>query len=142
LNFYLDASAILPIMIDEPESVAVNAFVRSCDGVLVVGDFAAAEVASAFSRLVRMGTLPVDKADARLRDFDAWRAAATESVDLQASDARLANMFVRRFDLKLRAPNALHAAICRRTGDALVTLDRHLARAATGLGVGVAVPGA
>jgi predicted nucleic acid-binding protein len=140
LNFYLDASAIMPILIDEPASVGVNAFVRSRDGALVVGEFAAAETASAFSRLVRMGTLLAEGAAARLADFDTWRTAETDTVDLQPSDARLANIFVRRFDLMLRAPDALHAAICRRTGNVLVTLDRRLARAATELGVGVVLP--
>ena len=41
------------------------------------------------------------------------------------------------FDLGLRAPDALHAAICRRTGDRMVTLDRRLAAAAATLGVAV-----
>ena len=113
---------------------------RSRDGALIVGDLAAAEVASAFSRLVRVGTVLAAEAAARLADFDAWRAAATDTVDLQASDARLANILVRRFDLMLRAPDALHAAICRRTGNVLVTLDRRLARAAAELGIGVVVP--
>jgi predicted nucleic acid-binding protein len=42
---------------------------------------------------------------------------------------------VRRFDLKLRAPDALHLAICRRLQARLVTLDNNLARAARALDV-------
>ena len=49
-------------------------------------------------------------------------------------------LYVRRFDLKLRAPDALHAAICRRLGMRLVTLDRRLAAAARALGIDVLVP--
>jgi predicted nucleic acid-binding protein len=124
----------------EPSSASVDIFMSSRGGALTVSDFAAAEVASALSRLVRVGAFPAADAAARLADFDAWRAAATDTVDLQASDARLANIFVRRFDLMLRAPDALHTAICRRTGNVLVTLDRRLARAAAELGVGVVVP--
>lgn len=48
---------------------------------------------------------------------------------------RLATVFVRRFDLKLRAPDALHAAACRRDDHLLVTLDKRLAAAALELGV-------
>jgi hypothetical protein len=74
-------------------------------------------------------------ATARLADFDAWRAAATDDLDMQASDIRLANVFVRRFDLRLRAPDALHAAACRRQDLLLVTLCRRLASAAEEVGV-------
>ncbi len=54
-----------------------------------------------------------------------------------ASDARLAHVFVRRFDLMLRAPDALHAALCRRADLRLVTLNKRLANAAETLGVRV-----
>jgi predicted nucleic acid-binding protein len=135
LSAYLDASAILPILIDEAGSAAVDQFMAGNDETLIVSEFAAAEVASALSRLVRTGLLDRDDADRRLADFDAWRAAAATDVDLHAADARLAHVFVRRFDLMFRAPDALHAAICRREGCLLVTLDKRLAAAAAELGV-------
>lgn len=135
MSAYLDASAILPILIEEPGSTLVDRFITDADAALVVSEFAAAEVASALSRLVRTGLLePADATD-RLADFDAWRASATTDIDLQASDIRLAHIFVRRFDLMLRAPDALHAAICRRGDLTLVTLDRRLASAAAELGI-------
>jgi predicted nucleic acid-binding protein len=49
-------------------------------------------------------------------------------------------MFVRNFALGLRAPDALHAAVCRRADLTLVTLDRRLASAAEALDVRVVVP--
>lgn len=133
----MDASVILPTLIPETGSAAVDRFITESGEALVISDFAAAEVASALSRLVRTRALKADDAAARLADFDAWRAAASEGVDLQASDARLAEVFVRRFELMLRAPDALHAAICRRADFLLVTLDRRLAAAADELGVRV-----
>jgi predicted nucleic acid-binding protein len=42
-------------------------------------------------------------------------------------------------DLKLRAPAALHAAMCRRLGLQLATLDRRLAAAARALEISVVV---
>lgn len=137
MSAYLDASVILPTLIPETGSAAVDRFITESGEALVISDFAAAEVASALSRLVRTRALKADDAAARLADFDAWRAAASEGVDLQASDARLAEVFVRRFELMLRAPDALHAAICRRADFLLVTLDRRLAAAADELGVRV-----
>jgi uncharacterized protein len=61
----------------------------------------------------------------------------TSTVDIQASDTRLAYIYVRRFDLRLRAPDALHVAVARRLDAVLVTLDRRMATAAIDLGVTV-----
>jgi predicted nucleic acid-binding protein len=135
LKAYLDASVLLPMLIAEPGSAAVDAFMQFASDELVVSEFAAAEVASAISRLVRTDRLAADDASARLADFDAWRAAATDDVELNAADVRLANLYVRRFELMLRAPDALHAAVCRRAGLELITMDRRLALAADALGV-------
>jgi predicted nucleic acid-binding protein len=129
------------MLVAEPASAAVDRFMAGCADPLAVSDFVAAEVASALSRLVRMGEMTAATAGPALSDFDAWRAAACGGIDLVASDARLADICVRRFDLMLRAPDALHVAICRRTGYTLVTLDRRLELAARALGVAVIVPG-
>lgn len=135
MTIYFDASVLLPTLIEEPGSAAVDRYIETCTEDFVISEFASAEVASALSRLVRTGVLDQDDALARLADFDAWRATATVEFDLQASDIRLANIFVRRFDLMLRAPDAVHAAVCRRADFLLVTLDHRLNLAATELGV-------
>jgi uncharacterized protein len=137
VSFYFDASAILPMFVAEASSGAVAAFAAAVEESLVVGEFAAAETASGLSRLVRMGDLTLEAAGARLADFDAWRAAFCAELDLEASDVRSAAGFVRRFELGLRAPDALHLAACRRGDHVLVTLDRRLAAAAEALGVRV-----
>ena len=97
------------------------------DQELWVSDFAAAEVASALSRLVRMRSPPGERRETGLADFDVWRAAMTRVAEIRAVDARLAGVYVRRFDLALRAPDALHLAITRRLDATLVTFDRRLA---------------
>ena len=140
MSLYLDASAIVPTLVDEGSSPAMRRFLTTATLRLIVSDFTAAEVASAMSRLVRMTLLTGEDAEARLSEFDAWRAAATDAIDFQPSDFRLANIFVRNFDLGLRAPDAVHAAVCRRGGLQLVTLDRGLAAAAEVLDVPAVVP--
>ena len=140
MNLYLDASVLMPAVIEEPSSTAVRELFRNRPDDLSVGDFAAAEVASALSRLVRMERLTATEAAERLADFDEWRASATEVAEIDTHDCRLANTYVRRFDLKLRAPDALHAAICRRLELQLAALDRRLAAAARALGISVVVP--
>jgi len=140
LSRYLDTSVLLPTLIAEPTTEAVYDFLGADGQELLVSDFTAAEVASALSRLVRMALLSDADASARLSDFDAWRAAMSLPVDIAASDARLAYIYARRFDLRLRASDALHLAIARRLDATLVTLDRRLATAACELGVAVEDP--
>jgi uncharacterized protein len=140
LSAYLDTSVLLPTLIAEPTTEAVYDCLGAYEQELLISDLAAAEVASALSRLTRMAMLTDADAYARLADFDAWRAAMSVPVDLAASDARLAYMYVRRFDLGLRAPDALHLAIARRLDATLITLDRRLAAAAREMGVEVNVP--
>jgi hypothetical protein len=140
LSCYLDTSVLLPTLIAEPTTEAVYDCLSSNGQELLISDFAAAEVTSALSRLVRMALLSASDASARLVDFDAWRAAMSLPVDMAASDARLAYIYARRFDLALRAPDAFHLAIARRLDATLVTLDRRLAAAAREFGVAVEVP--
>jgi SAM-dependent methyltransferase/predicted nucleic acid-binding protein len=140
LSAYLDASVLLPTLIEETASAAVDAYMLAGTQEFLVSDFAAAEVASGLLRLVRMGLLEASDASARLADFDVWRAAMSSPADIHASDVRLAAAYVRRFDLALRAPDALHLAVARRLDVPLVTLDRRLVIAARELGVAVEEP--
>ena len=140
MTCYLDTSVIFPILIKEPASAIVDAFMSTVQQEPWVSDFAAAEVASAVSRLVRTGRLQATDGVASLSDFDVWRAAVTRAAEVHAVDVRLAGAYVRRFDLALRAPGALHLAIARRLDVALVTLDRRMAAAAREFGVAVEVP--
>jgi len=140
VSAYLDASALVATLVREPGSVAIDAFLDQYTGTIGVSEFAAAEVASALSRLVRTHLIAQEDAEAGLSDFDAWRSIRTETIDIEPPDARLANTYVRRFDLMLRAPDALHAAICRRLDLTLVTLDQRLAKAARELGIDVSIP--
>ena len=137
MSLYLDASAIVPTLIEEGSSRALGDYLAAASDAFVVSDFAAAEVASALSRLVRMTLIGREAAETLLREFDAWRASATTDVEFVSADVRLANVFVRRFELGLRAPDALHLAVCQRGDHTLVTLDARLAAAARALGVGV-----
>ena len=140
MSRYIDTSVLLPTLIAEPTTEAVYDFLGAGGRELLISDLAAAEVASALARLVRMALLTGADASARLADFDAWRAAMSSPVDIAASDARLAYIYVRRFQLGLRAPDAFHLAISRRLDVTLVTLDRRLATAARDLGIAVEEP--
>lgn len=132
---YFDASVVVPYLMAEPHSEAVIAFMAENDRTLQVSDFVVAEVSSAVSRLVRMRTLDAHTADGVLHDLDDWIDTTTAPIEVEGADVREATALVRQFDLKLRAPDALHIAICRRIGARLVTLDINLATAAHRLGL-------
>jgi len=102
LRIYLDASVLMAVLAEEPASAAVRRFLRSHREDRLISDFAAAEVASAIARLLRMRLQTVEEGSVRLADFDAWRAAASSAADMHAADARLAYAYVRRFDLALQ----------------------------------------
>ncbi len=140
MSLYLDASVILPTLVDEATSESVEHFFRSRDDAIIISEFGAAEVASALSRLTRTGLLKPEPAAACLRRFDAWRAMIATDLELAPSDLKAASVIVRQFELGLRAPDALHLALCRRADLTLVTLDGRMAAAGGPLGVKVITP--
>jgi uncharacterized protein len=139
MSIYLDTSVLIPTLIRETASDAVEGYLRVAQE-RIISDFAAVEVVSVLSRFVRTSRLAHETAVARLTDFEAWRASTSLAAEVRPVDTRLAYTYVRRFDLKLRAPDALHMAIAHRVGATLVTLDYRLATAARELGVAVDMP--
>jgi len=140
LNLYLDADVLVPLFRDELATPSIQRLVRGSDQVLFVSNFAAGEVGSAFARLARMKLLTDDDALQRLAAFDHWRAVATNKIACDDFDIGNAALLVRRFDLAVRLPDAVHLAICVRHTLALATLDRQLADAAKSIGSQVVVP--
>ncbi len=140
MSVYFDACVLVPIFVREAASDRVNAFLDSQTSSLHVSDLGIAEVAAALSRRVREGKDTAVAAHQTLAALDAWVAEATVKLAIEPGDIRRANVIVRRFDLKLLTPDAIHAAVCERLGLTLVTLDRRLADAGELLGLGVIAP--
>ena len=132
---YLDASVVVPFISPEPARGAITTFLVDHGGDVIVSDFAAGEVASAIARVVRMGGIDTEDGLGRLRWFDEWRLLQTLPCEILSADLRLADAFVRRFELKLRFPDAINIAICRRVGAALATLDQRTVLAAKSLDI-------
>lgn len=136
----LDASVLVPALVPQRSTSAVERFFRAGNEDAFVDDFAAAEVCSALSRLVRTGSLSRNDGAVRLAVFDVMRTTMWLPQGVVPADVRRAEQIVRRFDLMLKTPDALHAAIAERLGARLVTLDQRLAVAARALGIEVDVP--
>ena len=106
---------------------------------LVVSDFARSEFAAAMARRVRTGELADMRLPAVMRELDE-RTSGWTTVHLEGGDLQAATGIVLNARLGLRLPDAIHVAVARRAGAALVTLDRHQHRAALILGDSVAGP--
>lgn len=135
MSVYLDASVLVALFTHDAMSAQADAFLRSRAEVVIVSDFAAAELASAIARKVRMGNLSVEQAQAAFSDFDAWMVRSVECSRLLPADIAVAATFLRRLNLSLRAPDAMNIAIAQRVGATLATLDQRMALDAATLGV-------
>jgi len=140
VSLYLDANVLVALLTSEPLSTRADDFVGNNPEGLIVSDFAAAEFASAIARHVRTRETTVEDARRDVADFDVRVARLTVRTDLNASDIAVAATYLRRLDLTLVTPDALHIAIARRIDAILVTFDRTMAVAAGALGVAVVMP--
>lgn len=132
---YLDASVIVPLFVIEARSAEARG--KILGETLVASPLGLAETSSAISQRVRMGEITAMVANLRLKSLDAWAANALASSDVMGQDFLTATSFIRRFDLGLRTPDALHIAIAARLGAKLLTFDAKMAAAAVALGIDV-----
>lgn len=137
MTAYLDASVLVPLFVDDPFTARAGAFVRSHLPALIVSDLAAAEFASAIARLVRLGDVKLAGARKTFATFDAWMARDTQRAETSTQDIVAGAAFIRRLDIALRAPDAVHIAIAQRIGADLFTFDKQMAAAARKLGTRV-----
>jgi len=87
-----------------------------------------------------MREVTVDDARSDLSAFDSWAARSVQTIEITAADVARATAFLRRLDLTLRTPDALHIVIAERIGATLVTFDQRMADSARALGMAVATP--
>ena len=132
---YLDASVLVPLFLPEPRSNDAAALLRNNEA--AISDLGVAEFSSAISLGVRVGRFPVEFAQKTLRVFDEWVAIHELAEEALGEDFSEATKYIRRVDLKLRTPDALHIAIAKRLGATLATFDARLAAAAKGVGLTV-----
>lgn len=67
-------------------------------------------------------------------------AREAQRVEINAEDVAAADIYLRRLDLTLLTPDAIHIAIAARIGATLVTFDRAMAASARALGMAVTTP--
>ncbi len=84
-----------------------------------------------------MGALSLAESQAALGLFDAWAATIAQPVETTPQDFAACTSYLRRLDLPLRTPDALHIAIASRLGASILSFDKQLTAGAKKLGVKV-----
>jgi len=140
VSLYLDASVLVALFVIDPVSTRAAAFLSAHPSIVIISDFGAAEFSSAVARRVRTGDLTREDGQLAFLNFDAWTARAASREEITAADIGAADRILRRLDVNLRAPDAIHIAVTQRVQAMLVTFDRSMAASARTLGEGVAMP--
>lgn len=140
MTLYLDASVLVALFVIDPVAACAEAYLSAHPAVIVVSDFGAAEFSSAVARRVRMRDLTGGEGRLAFANFDDWTARSTSRENVIAVDIAAADRILRRLDVNLRTPDAIHIAIARRLDAVLLTFDRQMATAARALGMAVETP--
>ena len=133
---YLDTSFLLSrfyVDVHTPRTVAFPD-----EQPVVVSVWAVAEFSSGLAVMERKGR--ISQADRAIVDlaFDDWLGAHSPPVPILDADLHQARAWLRRPDLQMRAPDALHIAVASRNGWELATFDGEMREAAKALRVRLA----
>ncbi len=123
---YLDASVLVSFIVGDSETLRAQRYISGLTSA-IVSDFGRAEFASAIARRVRMGEHSPDDGKRFLQILDNWIETEIEVANVQSDDIRRADAYLRRLDLNLRTPDAIHIAIAMRFDVPLATLDERMA---------------
>jgi uncharacterized protein len=140
VSLYLDASILVALFVIDPSSARAEAFLSAHPEIVVVSDFGVAEFSSAVRRRVRTRDLTREDGQLAFFNLDTWVARSAYREEITTADIDAANRILRRLDVNLRTPDAIHIAISQRLGATLVTFDRSMAAGAGALGIAVATP--
>lgn len=135
MNVYLDASALVALFVVDVHNEQANKTLHSSREDLIVSNLSAAEFSSVIARRVRTRDLSASEARTAFSNVDTWCARYTRYVEADHADFSSAIALMRRLDLPLRTPDALHISIAQRIGCALVTFDKALANVARALDI-------
>ena len=137
MNVYLDANVLVALFVVDPLNARADKAMSSPHDDLIVSNLSTAEFSAVVARRVRTRDLSSGEARTAFANFDAWCPRHTRTIEMDGSDVTVATALIRRLDLALRTPDALHLAMAQRASCALLTFDRVMAKIARALSLTV-----
>ena len=137
MSVYFDVSVVVALFAVDPFNERAERAATAIKDSASISEFAATEFSSVIAMRVRTRDLGPDDARNAYTNFDNWCALHAQRIEVTNTDIIAATALVRRLDLSLRAPDALHLGIVRRIGARLLTFDKAMASAARTLGITV-----
>lgn len=137
--FYLDTSFLVPYFVSEETSERIEKFLLGIKGEeLAVSAWTATEFTSALGLKVRTRELDKPAASAALAAFREVGQQYFNWLAVAPGDFNIASEYLEKWDLGLRAGDALHLAVARSNGvSKLLTLDERMLKAARALRIPV-----
>jgi len=134
--YYLDTSLLVSALTTEAKTASVQSWLgEQSASELAISEWVITEFSAALSIKLRTGQLDSGTRADALTLFARFCAETVEVLPISGLHFRTAARFADQHAFGLRAPDALHLAICADHGATLYTLDRRLADAGPGLGL-------
>ena len=138
MECYVDTSLLVALLIREPGTRPVQTYLSSVrEQTWLISPWTIAEFSSALALKERVGTISHQERLAALSEFRRFCRFRLGVVAAEGADFEAAACLCDGSRAPLRAGDALHLAICRRSQGTLVTMDTTLAAAAQEAGVTV-----
>jgi predicted nucleic acid-binding protein len=137
---YLDTAVVLTLFVDEPTSQSVEDWLAARRQPLAFSDWGLTECASALALKLRRNEMNVDLAKRCFAAIATFVHESCEFIACAPHHQAEAQRLLSRFDLPLRAGDALHLAISQHAEATLVTYDKLLAASANAIGAKVRDP--
>lgn len=132
---YLDTSVLGAIFFREPGAAAlVEQLERVRADGLLISAWTLTEMASVGAIKQRTGSIDAALRQQALSNFQRFASAELRTVEVEPADFRTAAVFI-DCPVALRAGDAVHLAVTRRSGARIASLDRRLGEAADALGI-------
>ena len=141
MSYYLDTSFVVAAITNESMTQSVRAWLGQNEGAdLLISEWVRTEVSSALSIKLRTGQLGEPHRAQALAEFHRFCRENFITVPVTADHFRTAARFSDRYELGLRAGDALHLAIAREQGATLCSLDRRIIEAGPALAIPTVAP--
>ncbi len=137
MNGYLDANILVSLFVGDDLTGRAERCVAGMDRVFV-SSWTLAEFSSAAGILLRSGRIDARRAERARDGLDSLLRTLDPPASVENGDIVAADRLLRRPDLRLRTPDALHLAVVQRLRLPLLTFDKVMADAAIALGLTLA----